>query len=55
MLKRLFVLPCLLSLFLFSNAQEDKGKDLNLDFYGFVRNEAFVDTYKGFDGASFFI
>ena len=51
MLKKLFVLPCLLSLVFFAGAQEKQGKDLNLDFYGFVRNEAFVDTYKGLDAA----
>lgn len=49
MFKRLFLLPCLLFFYLFSNAQVNK--DFNLDFYGFVRNEAFVDTYKGLDGA----
>ncbi|MGD9928499.1 MAG: hypothetical protein AB7U05_00655 [Mangrovibacterium sp.] len=51
MFKKYFALLGLLGLFLASHAQEQPGKDLNLDFYGFVRNEFFVDTYKGLDAA----
>jgi hypothetical protein len=32
-------------------AQEVKPKETNLEFYGFVRNEFYLDTYKGLDAA----
>lgn len=32
-------------------AQENIAKDLDLDFYGFVRNDFYIDTYKGIDAA----
>ncbi len=50
MLKNLLAILCLAGTISGAFAQE-KGKDINLDFYGFVRNEAFVDTYKGLDAA----
>lgn len=34
-----------------SFGQEVKTNDLDLDFYGFVRNEFYIDTYKGLDAA----
>jgi hypothetical protein len=36
---------------LFSTAQENKTTDFDLDFYGFIRNEFYIDTYKGLDAA----
>ena len=45
----LFVLA-FISVGIFSQ-EEKKDKDSNLDFYGFIRNEFFYDTYKGIDGA----
>ncbi len=50
MLKKFLVILCFAGLTSEAIAQE-KVKDLNLDFYGFVRNEIFVDTYKGLDAA----
>lgn len=34
------------------SAQETKPKELNLEFYGFVRNEFYLDSYKGLDAAN---
>ncbi len=51
MLKKFLGLICFLSLIQVTGAQEKQGKDLNLDIYGFVRNEFFIDTYKGLDAA----
>jgi hypothetical protein len=51
MLKRFFFVPCLLILFSISNAQENKENEQSVKLYGFVRNEFFVDTYKGLDAA----
>ena len=51
MLKRFFFVPCLLMLFSTLNAQETKDNEQSVKIYGFVRNEFFVDTYKGLDAA----
>ena len=51
MYKKLVILTAICSLFSVSNAQENALKDLNLDFYGFIRNEFYLDTYKGLDAA----
>ena len=41
-----------LSLWLVLNVSAQKKNDeIALDFYGFIRSEAFVDTYKGLDAA----
>lgn len=40
---------CLLFCSVAVSAQDAKINDLDLDFYGFIRNEFFVDTYKGID------
>lgn len=52
MMKRLGGLLCLVVMTLLGYAQENKLNDLNLDFYGFVRNEIFIDSYKGLDAAN---
>ncbi len=49
-MKNLFFLFLLFST-LITSAQEVKTNDLDLDFYGFVRNEFYIDTYKGLDAA----
>ncbi|HZL10054.1 MAG TPA: DcaP family trimeric outer membrane transporter [Prolixibacteraceae bacterium] len=36
---------------LFTSAQDVKTNDLDLDFYGFIRNEFYIDSYKGLDAA----
>lgn len=48
---RNLVLAALLVCGLLSTAQDVKLNDLDLDFYGFVRNEFFIDSYKSIDGA----
>ena len=50
MLKKILAILCFAGLISEASAQE-KAKDINLDFYGFVRSEMFVDTYKGLDAA----
>lgn len=42
----------LLLLFVSVSGQEAKPKDTTLEFYGFVRYEAFWDTYKGLNAAN---
>ncbi len=49
MFKKLLFAFCLLSLTPALKAQETSVK--NIDFYGFVRNELFIDSYKGVDAA----
>ncbi|MFY9151343.1 MAG: hypothetical protein WAO52_04950 [Prolixibacteraceae bacterium] len=49
-MKNVFLLT-LLFCGLIATAQEFKTNDLDLDFYGFVRNEFYLDTYKGIDAA----
>lgn len=49
-MKNLFLFTLLLCA-LFSSAQDFKTNDLDLDFYGFVRNEFYIDSYKGIDAA----
>ncbi|MGQ8336697.1 hypothetical protein ACUNWD_09115 [Sunxiuqinia sp. A32] len=51
MFKKLFGVILMFGLIAESSAQEVNKKNFNLDFYGFVRNEIFVDTYKGIDAA----
>ncbi|WP_430972322.1 hypothetical protein [Sunxiuqinia rutila] len=51
MMKKLLGVLGLMGMILFGNAQEKKEKDLTLNWYGFVRNEIFVDSYKGLDAA----
>ncbi|TDN96329.1 hypothetical protein [Sunxiuqinia elliptica] len=50
MMKRIWGLLCLIGLTTYANAQE--VKDVKLDWYGFVRNEFFIDSYKGLDAAN---
>lgn len=50
-MKRLFSLILILSS-LIASAQEIKPKETSLEFYGFVRYEAFWDTYKGLNAAN---
>ena len=50
MLKKLFAFAGLL-ISLYPAFAQEKPNDLTLNFYGFIRNEAFVDTYKGLDAA----
>lgn len=49
-MKKLFFLLLLFST-LITSAQEIKTNDFDLDFYGFIRNEFYIDSYKGLDGA----
>lgn len=49
-MKRLSVIALLLLAILNIHAQEEKKIDVKL--YGFIRNDAFVDTYKGLNAAS---
>jgi len=49
-MRKLFFLFLLLE-GLVSTAQEIKTNDLDLDFYGFIRNEFYLDTYKSIDAA----
>jgi hypothetical protein len=35
----------------FASAQDIKTTEFDLDFYGFIRNEFYIDTYKGLDAA----
>ena len=51
MMKRLLGLLCM-GITLFGSAQESKTNNLNLGIYGFVRNEIFIDSYKGLDAAN---
>lgn len=50
-MKRLFSLILILSA-LIASAQEIKPKETSLEFYGFIRYEAFWDTYKGLNAAN---
>jgi hypothetical protein len=47
-MKKLLLL-LFVSFSLFSSAQEAKINDLDLDFYGFIRNEFYIDSYKSID------
>jgi len=49
MKKLIFVLSLLCALI--TSAQDVKIKETTIDFYGFIRNEFYLDTYKGFDVA----
>ncbi len=51
MLKKVIGTICFAAILGNSYAQEVKSNDFDLDFYGFIRSEAFVDTYKGLDAA----
>lgn len=55
-MKKLFFLLLLISIQI-SYAQEAKQKETSLEFYGFIRFESFLDTYKGLNAANeqFFI
>lgn len=50
-MKRLFSLYLILST-LIASAQEIKPKETSLEFYGFIRYEAYLDTYKGLNAAN---
>lgn len=50
-MKKLFaviLLFCTISVF----AQDNKGPETKLEFYGFIRHEAYLDTYKGLNAAN---
>ena len=49
-MKKLFFLFLIVSSYA-TIAQEIKSKETTLEFYGFVRNEFYLDTYKGLDAA----
>ncbi len=49
MRRRIILAIILLTSFIVGQSQEKLSKDLNLDIYGFVRNDLIVDTYKGID------
>ncbi|MFA5328021.1 MAG: hypothetical protein WC384_09535 [Prolixibacteraceae bacterium] len=49
-MKKLFTLFLILSS-LIATAQDVKTTDFDLDFYGFIRNEFYIDSYKGLDAA----
>ncbi len=49
-MKKLFTLLLILGS-LIATAQDVKTTDFDLDFYGFIRNEFYIDSYKGLDAA----
>ena len=51
-MRRFFALLCFVGLALSAVAQKSEDSKLSVDLYGFIRNEIFIDSYKGLDAAN---
>ena len=51
-MRRFFGMLCFVGLALSAAGQQNDDGKLSVDLYGFIRNEIFIDSYKGLDAAN---